>query len=199
MSDIPNVAPRPAIPSRAAGEAPNQTGPNFAAQVPSAAPPPMFDDDCRTAPLPPGAVGRSGPILGRGEKAAHTRVRNEKLKAVEIKKLKAKRAAALKAKKGKTVKKPTNRQSLRAAKAHLAPGKPKRVRRPVLHAIPDSKPAKNPNRPLEMKNQLAAVLAVVSDLKGAELTFFSEACKSLQDLTHAGRKRVIEALGRVYG
>lgn len=59
--------------------------------------------------------------------------------------------------------------------------------------------AKNPNRPLEMKNQLSAVLSMVGTLQKQELVFFSQAVPAMQALSRAGRKRVIAALQQVYG
>lgn len=58
---------------------------------------------------------------------------------------------------------------------------------------------KNPNRPLEMKNQLSAVLSMVGTLQKAELVFFSQAVPAMQALSRSGRKRVIAALQQVYG
>lgn len=57
---------------------------------------------------------------------------------------------------------------------------------------------KNPNRPLEMKNQLSAVLSMVGTLQKSELVFFSQAVPAMQALSRSGRRRVIAALQQVY-
>lgn len=59
--------------------------------------------------------------------------------------------------------------------------------------------AKNPNRPLELKSQMHALLEAYKSLHGAEHQAFTEAVLAMQDLSKPARKHVLEALGRVYG
>lgn len=59
-------------------------------------------------------------------------------------------------------------------------------------------PVKNPNRPLETKNQLQAVLVMANVLKKPELVIFSDVVQQFQKLSRGGRKRVIAALAQVY-
>ena len=68
--------------------------------------------------------------------------------------------------------------------------------RPDRHAI--DAPAKNPNRPLELRNTLDAVLHMTGTLKRPELVAFSSAMQSFRKLSKAGRRRVIASLGQVY-
>jgi len=59
--------------------------------------------------------------------------------------------------------------------------------------------AKNPNRPLENKNKLHAVLALSSQLRKPELTKFVELMDALEKLNRGSRKRILSALLQVYG
>lgn len=93
---------------------------------------------------------------------------------------KAKRAAP----KRKKAKKPTFRQVTRQiAKRHP-------TKHPVL--------PKSPNRPLEAKKQLDAVLTVLDDLAKPELMVFTVTLKQLKGLSKPGRARVLHALQQVY-
>jgi hypothetical protein len=71
------------------------------------------------------------------------------------------------------------------------------AKRAKIKAAP--KPAKNPNRPLEMKNKLHAVLKIVASLNKQESACFANAMQVLEDMPRSGRKHVIAALGQVYG
>jgi hypothetical protein len=55
-----------------------------------------------------------------------------------------------------------------------------------------------PNRPLEAKNWLHALLLVVGTMSKAEVQAFTGAMTMLEDMAGPARKRVIEALGKVY-
>ena len=57
---------------------------------------------------------------------------------------------------------------------------------------------KNPNRPLELKSQLEAVLMLTTVLKKPELEAFATIAGTMQKLSRGGRKNVIGALERVY-
>lgn len=81
-------------------------------------------------------------------------------------------------------------QSKRRGKANM---KKRHTARPASNG-----PAKNLNRPLEMKNQLAAVLAMTGALRKTELVTFSGMVQQLARMTRRSRRRVIEALGQVY-
>lgn len=61
------------------------------------------------------------------------------------------------------------------------------------------KPAKNPNRPLELKNQLSAVLRLTSTLTKAELAWFTVGLDMASKLSRSSRKRVLAAFAQVYG
>lgn len=102
------------------------------------------------------------------------------LPAAEIRKINAKRKKNLKKTAAPVRKKRKSTTDL--ARQYAAPNK-----------------AKNPNRPLEMKNQLSAVLSMVGTLQKAELVFFSQAVPAMQALSRSGRRRVIAALQQVYG
>lgn len=107
------------------------------------------------------------------------------LSSAEIRKINAKRAAALKAK--KPARKKAKKQKTRTI-------------RQIIQAAPrETGRAKNPNRPLEMKNQMSAMLEAVCTLQKAELMLFSRTMPSMQALSRAGRKQVIAALQQVYG
>lgn len=57
---------------------------------------------------------------------------------------------------------------------------------------------RNPNRPLEAKNRLHATLAAVAALSKQEGTAFAAMMSHLEDMAGPARRRVIEALGKVY-
>jgi hypothetical protein len=59
--------------------------------------------------------------------------------------------------------------------------------------------AKNPNRPLELKNRMLALVGAVGSLEAADLKSFTEAVVLLNDLPKPGRQRVLDALAKVYG
>ncbi len=56
----------------------------------------------------------------------------------------------------------------------------------------------NPNRPLEMKNKLNAVLELSSSLRKPQLVLFTELMQRLEGVPRGSRKRILEALGSVY-
>lgn len=167
---------QPAIPSRAA-----------TAQLQNQSPGAFLDQPS------PGTAPTKKSRAGTGAKAALTREKNERLRAAEIRKINIKRAAALKAAK-KNVKKRIIAEPARKKR------KAQSFDRNHLHRDRAKAMAtKNPNRPLEMKNQLSAVLSMVGTLQKAELVFFSQAVPAMQALSRSGRKRVIAALQQVYG
>ena len=61
------------------------------------------------------------------------------------------------------------------------------------------KTTKNPNRPLELKNQMLALLDVVKSLGKDELAAFADTTTIMRDMSKTGRKRVLDALANVYG
>jgi hypothetical protein len=58
--------------------------------------------------------------------------------------------------------------------------------------------AKNPNRPLEAKNRLYAVMEVVTGMGKHEAAVLMNTMKFMESMAGPARKRVIEALGKVY-
>lgn len=97
--------------------------------------------------------------------------------------------------KAKTVKAAPKRK-VRAVKT-VSKKKPAK-RRPAHKTAPQPAPAKNPNRPLEMKSQLQAVLAMSSVLSKPEMAIFATAMQGMQELSRNSRRRVIAALAQVY-
>ncbi len=59
--------------------------------------------------------------------------------------------------------------------------------------------AAKPNRPLELKNQLQAVLDICAKLSHEELGGFRTGMEVMLNLSRPGRKRVLDALAKVYG
>jgi hypothetical protein len=57
---------------------------------------------------------------------------------------------------------------------------------------------KSPNRPLENKNKLHAVLALTAHLRRAEMVTFAAVVETMEGMSRGARRRVLEALGRVY-
>lgn len=82
-------------------------------------------------------------------------------------------------------------------KVKTAPVKAKRkvVRRERV-LVPST--PKNPNRPLEAKNQLQAVLAALPLLKKPEQSIFTDMVATLGNLTRSGRQRILAGLSAVY-
>jgi hypothetical protein len=76
--------------------------------------------------------------------------------------------------------------------------KAKRTPQPLSKTINQGRP-KNPNRPLELKNQLHTVLMLVAGLPKNEVSTFTAAMGQLGNLSRSGRKRVLDALRQVYG
>jgi hypothetical protein len=74
-------------------------------------------------------------------------------------------------------------------------GAPKRKRKVKL---PSRKARINPNRPLELKNQLHAVIGAMVALEGGERASFASVLKLLEGHSKVGRKRVLDALAQVY-
>lgn len=135
------------------------------------------------APQFPSPGTRPAPVA-RGKRRSRLAKKAKALSPAEIKKINAKRAAALAAAKPKKKKAKKRTRTIRQ----------------IIQAAPrETGRAKNPNRPLEMKNQLSAVLSMVGTLQKAELVFFSQAVPAMQALSRSGRKRVIAALQQVYG
>lgn len=62
-----------------------------------------------------------------------------------------------------------------------------------------SKAPKNPNRPLELKNQMAMILATATKLTREELGGFMVAIETVGKLSRRGRANVITALANTYG
>lgn len=116
------------------------------------------------------------------------------LPAAEIRKINAKRKKNLKA----ATPVPKKRKAKKRAPAQYGTAAQKQAAGRGFAASRVDRP-KNPNRPLEMKNQLSAVLSMVGTLQKAELVFFSQAVPAMQALSRSGRKRVIAALQQVYG
>lgn len=76
-----------------------------------------------------------------------------------------------------------------------APKKPAKKKRAV-RAKPEA--TKNPNRPLEMKNQLQVVLSMTGSLRKPELVMFAKLVDELGSVARGGRKRIMAALAQVY-
>lgn len=210
MSNQDNPGPRPAmpvLPSRAAGEPAHPQQPSFSHQQPPqpyappqpSAPtaPPMFQDPPATPPK------RKRPPAKAKPKAT------ARLSSKEIVRLNALRKAKLaKSKKAKpvarTVRPPRKRSAAQvvrqaaantpaippplAVPARRAPGRPRK----------DPSARKNPNRPLELKNQMLQIVQLASKLTPAELAAFSSLVPLVQDLDRSQRKRVLDALRVVY-
>ena len=94
------------------------------------------------------------------------------------------------------VKLPSTKTIIRAT-----PKRKKVMPRKRVKKVRAAKPVapKSPNRPLERKNQFLAALELTRTLQKAELAFFTQAAGAMQGLSRSGRKRVIAALGQVYG
>lgn len=182
MSD-PNVprAAMPVLPSRAAGEAP----------VPQAPPPPVLASVAPPAPRRQRPVRAAAPKRAAAKKPVKTK-KNERLSAAEAKALKAKRAKALRAKRKAvaTVRPMTQTEVVQA----VHPAKRSRGR----PAKDSSAPRKNPNRPLELKNQLNAVISVAGSLSSSDLKLFAALAGELMSHSKASRKAVLAALSSVY-
>lgn len=111
----------------------------------------------------------------RTKKAAPRKA--ETLSAKEIRSLNAKRAQA------------KRRARERAEKASPV----KRAQR-----VATVMPSGAANRPLEAKTQLQAVLELTGVLRKPELVAFTAMMQQLAGLTRGARRKVLEALGRVY-
>lgn len=61
-----------------------------------------------------------------------------------------------------------------------------------------ARPAKNPNRPLEMKNRLETVLSMTTELRKPELRAFVSMMQQLDKLHRGSRNKVLGALNRVF-
>lgn len=155
-----------ALPSRAAGDAPQQ-------------PVPMFED----TPATP-ARKRSSPRKPTAKKKPAAK-KTQAVSRKEAAALAAKRAKALAAKK---------RKPSRSIKS--SPSVIKAAQRTVLPVAPPA--PKNPNRPLEMKNQLQAVIAMTGVLKKPELELFAKMVAALQSTPRNSRKKIIDGLQSVY-
>lgn len=161
------------LPSRAAGDAPQQPAPVF--DAPTASKPKRVRKPAAKKAAPRKSAAKKKPQLS----------------AKEIANLAAKRRRALAAA-GKKDKNKTKR-SLKTSPSVI-----KAAQRTVL-PTPAPVAPKNPNRPLEMKNQLQAVIAMTGVLTKAELTLFSQIVGALQAVSRNGRKRIIVGLQQVYG
>lgn len=60
-------------------------------------------------------------------------------------------------------------------------------------------PPKNPNRPLEAKTKLQVVLSLTDQLRKPQLVMFAKMMEELEGVPRGSRKRILEALVRVYG
>ena len=76
--------------------------------------------------------------------------------------------------------------------------KPRKVGKRKELAAPYPAPARNPNRPLELRNQMDAMLAVVDTLRRPELAAFKVAMQALAPLSRKARKAIVAALASVY-
>lgn len=227
MSNNENTGPRPAapvLPSRAAGEAPQAQQPAFSQQPPGAPPPqpyapppppsqvvapqhpPMFQDPPTRAPasVPRRRPAKKKPVerLSAREIARLNKIRNAKL------------AKARKAKPAKKAAPNAKTRALRKARTRKAPPSPQVVaaahemaaqlqadtapKRPPGRPRKDPTARKNPNRPLELKNQMLQIVQLASELTPAELAAFAKLVPMIQDLDRGQRKRVIAALQVVY-
>lgn len=103
---------------------------------------------------------------------------------------------------GDTVKPPRRKRGPNKKKSEkLSAAEIKKItakRKAALAKKRGPKAAKNPNRPLEMKNKLSAVLTLTRDLNKTELDVFTTSMDRLEHLTRSGRKRVLAALQQVY-
>lgn len=185
---------RPVLPSRAAGHMlgslfpPNET-PNMPM------PEPMFSEPLPDPPRPQ----RGGP-----------RSRKRALPAPKADPTPKKRKAAVPMTKKR--KRAVNRAAPhgigpRRSDASLASLSGKAPRRATIKQPPDHKlgavmtrpPRKNPNRPLELKQQLTAVVTTMAALSSQpERLAFAAGMKMLDSLTRTGRRDVLAALTRVY-
>lgn len=192
MSDETFRGPTPAtpvgigtLPSRAAGDMAQQ-------------PAPMFD----VTPAKPKRVRKPATKKAAPRKPA-AKKKPQALSRKEATALAKKRAASIAAKKKPArVRKPTHDRHVvgKAAPARVVGKRPElaapygKLVENITHAAP-----KNPNRPLEMKNQLQAVIAMTGVLTKSELTLFSQIVGALQNVPRNGRKRIIVGLQQVYG
>lgn len=103
-------------------------------------------------------------------------------------------AATIKRNKRKTGKRKVGKHPALAAPY----GKKKKAKRIPFRAQFTNQAPKNPNRPLELKTQLANVLALLPGMKKPEVEAFTAAMGQMQALSRSGRRRVLTALGQVY-
>jgi hypothetical protein len=89
------------------------------------------------------------------------------------------------------------KKNMKKAKKRVLSDAVRSVRPPAGRRKPGN--PKNPNRPLELKNRLDAVLTIFTELPKEEQRPFGEVMKSLDGLSRPGRKRVLDALAKVYG
>ena len=92
---------------------------------------------------------------------------------------------------------PVKQRHKRKAKT-LPAAEIKKIKAKRARALRAKAPAKNHNRPLELKSQLEAVLMLTSVLKKPELEAFASIAGTMQKLSRGSRKNVIGALERVY-
>jgi hypothetical protein len=88
----------------------------------------------------------------------------------------------------------TRRRVKRAVKA----GKKRKAKKVAPRRAAAAAPA-NPNRPLEAKNKLHAVLGLADKLRKPQLVVFAEIMDKLEATPRGSRKVIIDALVRVYG
>jgi hypothetical protein len=94
---------------------------------------------------------------------------------------------------------PRRAPQLRLPKPRVKPRKKvKKMARKPTTARRSAAP-KNPNRPLELKNQIHALLDVVKHLEPTDLKVFASTMETLRALSKPARARVLGALNKVYG
>lgn len=165
---------RPALPIAPGATNPTPTAPlPSRAAMPQAAPPAAVESRANL-PMPTTAQVEKKRARDRARRAA---AKKPQLSAAEIKRLNAKREKSL-----KKPKRPSLRKQARA----------------VASITLRSDTPKNPNRPLELRNQMDAMLSVVDALRRPELVAFKVMMQHLAPLPKKARRKIIAALAQVY-
>jgi hypothetical protein len=134
-----------------------------------------------TPALPSRATGEAKPLTPLPTAGVDPATLPKARKATVARGRKKSRATRLSAREIKRINK-NRRKNLKKAK---------RVKAPVA--------PKNPNRPLEAKNRLHAVMETVAGMAKPEVIALMNTMRFVESLAAPARKRVIEALGKVYG
>lgn len=173
----------------------------------------MSDEQQQVPAIPSRAAAAAAPSETPPRRDAVAFAANIRAKRKEAAAIKAKRAAALKAKKRKAAKRPAPKKTRArkiAAGIRTYKGIARRVKRaltgqkrvvgkhPAL-ALPYGKQPKNPNRPLEMKHQLSALVGAIGGMAKNAIPVLGKIVEQMLDLSRTERKEVIGALQKIYG